>query len=401
MFNGSERQSSSNNGNQSQNSKRDPFAVAIEEFLLAFLADKRIPVRQRYSTFTVAWYLTTLANRGFFKKHGLLEAWPGLQTMARKLGMTKHTVIEAIRILREYEYAGVAWGKAGRGTSNRYYLVIPNSAASALLKEAGNSAASAPFHGDLEKVQPASEIVHSGGEKVHSQHLNSAASAPLEVQPVHQNLLNEPLEGTAEEPPEGTEGSPYIEIEGSSASLRTPESPSSIPIADPSKGQIPTTSQDPSASETLAGEKVAARGKGNIVDCYRIVIECSGCGDTASPHMIPVAHCEVIAKGVRQLECEYCSSKLRLGIEDRLDYPKSQIVAERAERAARRAERDRRNMAQVKRGSELFNEHQGEVRHLRTVQIEETRETPLDLHEDPDDDYCQDDDEPDGLDTVG
>jgi hypothetical protein len=154
-----------------QESKRDPFAVARDEFLNKLAADVRLPARQRASAFKVAWKLTTLANRKMFNETGRLRAWPGLETMAKDLAMTKHTVIEAVRLLEAAGYLFIRQGKPGRNTPNGYRMLIPNSAASALL-------------------DPSQEIVHSGEEIVHSGSVNSALSAP------------EPFDITVEDSPE-------------------------------------------------------------------------------------------------------------------------------------------------------------------------------------------------------
>jgi len=167
---------------QDQHRNRDPFTVSKEQFLNALAADKRLPARQRASAFKVAWKLTTLANRNMFKELGRLRAWPGLETMANDLAMTKHTVIDAIHILEVAGYLGVIQGKAGRKTPNMYDLLIPNSAESALFNLSENNPGRGPF--------PANEIVHSVTEIVHSGHINSALSAP------------EPLDITLEDSPE-------------------------------------------------------------------------------------------------------------------------------------------------------------------------------------------------------
>src|SRR5258708_16559230 len=139
-----------------------------------------------------------------------------------------------------------------------------------------------------------------------------------------------------------------------------------------------TASPDPSGGKILASEnRDQGADREETVKVYRVIIKCYRCKDTGSANVVPVAGWEVVEKGIQQMECEYCGSKLGAEIDGCIDYPKSRFDAERAERAARRAERDRRNRAQVKRGAELFNGQQGEA-------------TPLDFREDPDADYCQD-----------
>jgi hypothetical protein len=48
-------------------SNRDPFAVAIEQFLTALSAEKRLPDRRRGMAFMVAWKLTTFVNRQLWR----------------------------------------------------------------------------------------------------------------------------------------------------------------------------------------------------------------------------------------------------------------------------------------------------------------------------------------------
>ncbi len=326
MSNGSHHQSSPKSGN------RDPFEAAKEQFLDALAADERLPGRQRSTLFKVGWKLVRHTNRQEFKKDGALISWPGLETMASDLKMEKHTILAAIRTLAAFKYLGATLGKPGRGTSNTYYLYTPNSA--------GNSADSAPFRQPEEIVPSQPEKVPGEIEKVPSRHINSAEPAHLEVPSRHQNLLNEPPDRTVEEPPEGTEGSPYRyrrDTYGGSSAYATD------PNQTPPKVTSPTTSPDPSGGQKIAGEnRDPGADREETVKAYRVAIKCYRCKETVSAPLIPVAAWEVVEKGIQQMECEYCGSKLGAEIDGCIDYPKSRFDPERAERAARRAERDRR-----------------------------------------------------------
>jgi hypothetical protein len=115
---------SNNHGqvNQSPNRNRDPFEVAKEEFLKTLAADKNIPSRQRATLFKIGWALAMHANREVFQKQGFLNAWPGLNTLAKELAMEKRTIHYGVRTLTALKYLGIALGKQGRGASNSYCL---------------------------------------------------------------------------------------------------------------------------------------------------------------------------------------------------------------------------------------------------------------------------------------
>ena len=69
----------------------------------------------------VAFMVAFEIGQHFNSRHGG-AAWPGLETIARSIGVGKTTVIRTVRQLRERGHLTVEPGRAGRGHSNRYRM---------------------------------------------------------------------------------------------------------------------------------------------------------------------------------------------------------------------------------------------------------------------------------------
>src|SRR5258707_8912242 len=98
----------------------DQYFATREAWLRAVLADKDLPA----SAFKVAFYLSLLANRKAFEERGVLEAWPGLQTIADGTALRKATVMDVIGRLKMAGWITVLPGKEGRGCHNTYQLTL-------------------------------------------------------------------------------------------------------------------------------------------------------------------------------------------------------------------------------------------------------------------------------------
>lgn len=76
------------------------------------------------SAFKVAYEI----GQHFNSRHGG-AAWPSSQTIATNIGVGKATVIRVVRQLRERGHLKIDPGKAGRGYSNKYFLILKKGAA--------------------------------------------------------------------------------------------------------------------------------------------------------------------------------------------------------------------------------------------------------------------------------
>ncbi|MCK1382486.1 helix-turn-helix domain-containing protein, partial [Bradyrhizobium sp. 24] len=91
------------------------------------------------SAFKVAYEI----GQHFNSRHGG-AAWPSSLTLATNIGVGKATVIRVVQQLRERGHLKIDPGKAGRGHSNQYFMVVRKGAA-AHHKPAEKTSASAGF----------------------------------------------------------------------------------------------------------------------------------------------------------------------------------------------------------------------------------------------------------------
>lgn len=79
------------------------------------------------SAFKVAYEI----GQHFNSRHGG-AAWPSSLTVATNIGVGKATVIRVVQQLRQRGHLEIDPGKAGRGHSNQYFMVVRKGAAALL-----------------------------------------------------------------------------------------------------------------------------------------------------------------------------------------------------------------------------------------------------------------------------
>jgi DNA-binding transcriptional MocR family regulator len=97
----------------------DTFAAAREQWLDAVFADRNIG----FSAKILARTLWTHFNRLHFDQNDNLLAWPSIRTLDRETGMSRNTVVAAIRKLEAGGWIEVHRNRAsgGRSQANRYF----------------------------------------------------------------------------------------------------------------------------------------------------------------------------------------------------------------------------------------------------------------------------------------
>jgi hypothetical protein len=118
------------------------FTRSVFEWLDQVALDRNLPA----SAFKVAYAIAQCLN----EDSG--EAFPGSDTIARRIGMSQATVIAMVRQLKTNGHLGVEPGRPGRGHSNRYRKIVKPQPAEVL--EAQSVKVSEPQPSEL-KPQPA------------------------------------------------------------------------------------------------------------------------------------------------------------------------------------------------------------------------------------------------------
>jgi hypothetical protein len=133
------------------------------------------------SAVKVAVYLSSMFNEE--EEDGV--AWPSCKTIAAAIRKSEATVIDCVRHLEERGHLRVAWGKQGRGCSNRYWMITKPQEAkvsehrkpqeakvSAARKTSVSDSENLSFHPG--KPQPAKETLSKDSSKEPSSSSNGA-----------------------------------------------------------------------------------------------------------------------------------------------------------------------------------------------------------------------------------
>jgi hypothetical protein len=99
------------------------FQIARDNWCENVMRTRRLPQRAKL----VAWVLSRKFNRGHFDRCGELLAYPAISTIDKEAGMSKRTVLTALRELVDRRYIAIRHGRGGRGyaAGNRYMAVTP------------------------------------------------------------------------------------------------------------------------------------------------------------------------------------------------------------------------------------------------------------------------------------
>jgi len=120
--------------------------------------------------------------------HSTGEGYPSVRTIAKNLGLSRSTVIDAVDRLETRGHLAIERGTQGRGHSHRYRMIVKGRPADLLETEKGRRA---DLFESVEKVaQPTAKRSASRTEKV--------AQPEIKGRPADQNHLREQSKGTIE-----------------------------------------------------------------------------------------------------------------------------------------------------------------------------------------------------------
>jgi hypothetical protein len=115
------------NGGSRENHKR--FQIEKERVLAAVKSCTEIPWRQRPAAHAVAEEMAKHANCKLFNATGMLEAWPGVGSMAENCATFKSRIYRGIETLREFGFLEITKkGNRGHKGSFHYRLKTPDQA---------------------------------------------------------------------------------------------------------------------------------------------------------------------------------------------------------------------------------------------------------------------------------
>lgn len=175
-----------------QKAERDPFSVALDQFLLEVACDARVKEAGAKVAILLA---RRYANREHFEATGILVAWPSMRTIAKLLGLFRSRVERGLKLLEETGHVSVDRPeKRGATHHNRYTLHFDNGRTDAAIDEEENGRTDAANSKDpIGRTTVANSIGRT--DAANDGGVIGRIGADAMAAPVGPNLLDNPLEG--------------------------------------------------------------------------------------------------------------------------------------------------------------------------------------------------------------